>query len=220
MSLLFSRFDNFKSVSGITHVIGLDLSTVSSGLALYDIKAEKVLEGIAIDTAGLEEKVYEQAARIIVKIKEWIIKYSIDEKSLVIAKEKQPIQYGAKTTVSTLISIAKVHGLIENYCYLNEKVLLDIAVPTIRKNVVGNYKADKEEVFSYITKKFNLFSLDKIKGGRDISDAICVALTGIVALKNDYEEQIKELRKSLKNYKSNKKKEEILKCIEDIKRKL
>jgi Holliday junction resolvasome RuvABC endonuclease subunit len=220
MSLLFSKFDNLAHISNLTYVVGLDLSTVSSGIALYNIVEDKIVDVGVIDTSRSEEKVYEQAAGIFKKIEEWIKKYSIETNSLLIAKEKQPIQYGAKTTVSTLISIAKVHGLVENYCYLNKKMLLDIAVPTIRKNVLGNYKADKEEVFAYVIRSFPLFQLDKIKGGKDISDAICVALTGLVALEADYIEQIKELKKSLKNYKSDKKKQEILTCIEFIKRKM
>ena len=218
MSLIFQEFDKEEPLKNKKYSIGLDLSTVSTGMALYDIEKEKIIETRAV-TYDKENKIFVQAEIISQQIEEWKERYSLTIDNTIYAKEKQPVQYGAKTTVNTLISIAKLHGLIENKFFIDKIPLLDLAVPTIRKVVVSNYKAEKEEVYDFIQNKFSELNLVG-KSGKDISDAIAVCLAAKEGMVQEYKETIKELTKEKKGYKTVAKQQLIEEKINKIKRKL
>ena len=218
MGILFQDYLNENwNISDFRYAVGMDLSTVSTGIALYDIQERTLLDFQIIDYKK-EDKIFVQMNEIESVLTEWRLKYNIKEDNCLFAKEKQPIQYGMKTTVNTLISIAKLHGLVENYFYGLEMCLLDIAVPTIRKIVVGNSKAEKEVVYNFIIQNFP--QIKGIKGEKDVADAIAVCLSVKDSLIKDMQEEIKELKKSIKQYKSVIKQTQIIEQITKIKGKI
>lgn len=199
MGLLFENYDKTQQLEEKKYSIGLDLSTVSTGMCLYNIEKDEIEEVEAV-RYDKENKIFVQAEIIASKIQEWENKYGLDSTNCIYAKEKQPIQYGRMTTITTIVSIAKLHGLVEKFFYEKEIPLLDTAVSTIRKIVVGNYKADKEEVFNFICKKYELKEFED-KGGHDIADAVAVCLSSKESLKGEYLEKIKELKREKKKFK-------------------
>ena len=219
MSLLFQDCDVIENINDLEYSIGIDPSSVSSGMALYNIKEKKIEEVYAART-NTETKVYEQADMIYAKINEWKEKYNLTNKNCIIGKEKQPLQYGDNTTISTLVIIAKVHGLIERYFYLNKELLIDVSVPTIRKCVAGIANANKETMFNLINARFPKLNLTEVKGGHDIADAICVALTCQTEYYKENMENIKELKQELRKSKQEKKIERLKTEIENIQKKL
>lgn len=219
MGLLFNEYDgNELLLKNKKYALGLDLSTVSTGMALYNIEEDKVLELYAV-RYNKDNKIFIQADMIIEKITEWVEKYSLSINNTIFAKEKQPIQYGRTTTISTIVSIAKIHGLVEEYFFNSHIPLLDLAVPTIRKYVLGDYKADKEETYKYITQKFNHKDLVG-PGSYDMVDALAVCIASKQGLTQEYQEQIKELKKEKKSYKLLSKQQEIENKIQIIKDKI
>lgn len=216
MGLLFESYLNEDwKLSQFKYVVGLDLSTVSTGIALYDIENKKLLSFKAI-RCNAEDKIHIQNCEIQSQIMEWEIKFGINKDNCLFAKEKQPLQYGMKTTVNTLISIAKLHGLVEQYFWGIEFPLLDIAVSTVRKVVLEKSKADKEEVYNFIANKFP--EIKESQGDKDISDAIAVCLAAKEGLKKFFGEEIKLLKKEAKKYLSEKKIKVITDKITKIKK--
>lgn len=206
MSLIFPEFNSIRRISQIRYVIGLDLSTVSTGMTLYDFGSNKVLENCALRFKSEDKnKTYEMSDLIIHTFKEWWDKYDIVKEELIFAKEKQPVQYGMKTTIATLVAIAKLHGLVEKYAYDNQIMMEDIAVPTVRKVILGKASAEKDEMFDYINRKYPECDLKNKAGGKDIADALAVCLASRQGVIKDFEEIIKELNKSKKQYKTEKK---------------
>lgn len=206
MSLIFPEFNSIKKISQIQYSIGLDLSTVSTGMVLYDFGSNKVLENCALRFKSEDkDKIYEMGNLIAHKFEEWQDKHDIVIEELIFAKEKQPVQYGMKTTIATLVAIAKLHGLVEKYAYDNQIMMEDVAVPTIRKAVLGKAGAEKDEMFNYINEKYPECDLINKAGGKDIADALAVCLASKQGVTKDYEEIIKELNKSKKQYKTEKK---------------
>ena len=200
MSILFKEFTHQVKKK---YIFGLDLSTVSSGVALYDYEEKRFLETASVIEKG-DNKIYEEFKEIINLYEQWQKKYGLNLNNTFIAKEKQPVQYGMKTTIATLVAIAKIHGLVENYFYSRGQMVLDIAVPTIRKEVAGNSRADKEIVYNSMLERYP-FQLKGKMGSKDIADAMCVCLTGIVEYRKSCLEEIKELEKELKISKSKQK---------------
>ena len=212
--LKFRENEQDRLVDDIRYVIGLDLSTVSSGIALYSVREGKVLKFSSIRDSS-DCKIYLQGKKIAEWIKQVQQEFNIKQEELLIAKEQQPLQYGKFTTISTLIAIAKVHGIIENLCYCWHWSVLDVPVATVRKTVLGNAKADKEEVFKSISRRCP--EILEWKGEHDIADAIGVCYGAIPALLNFYGDLIKEKKKELKKYKSVKKLQEIQNEINKLK---
>lgn len=219
MSLIFPEFNQIANVKEIKYVLGLDLSTVSTGMVLYDAKNDIALESWALCYKSEDKnKIYEMGNYITELFEAWVKKYNIQKNNLLFAKERQPIQYGMKTTIMTLVSIAKLHGLVEKYAYDNKIMIIDIAVPTIRKIVLGKAKAEKEEMFEFINSHFAECLLDKRAGGSDMADAIAVCLSAQGSFVKDIEENIKELKKLKKKYKTTKKQETIENQINELRK--
>lgn len=211
-------YNENRKISSIKFIVGIDPSTTSTGICMMRI-TDKGLELVRTDNirSNSEDKIYEQMAGI----KNFIEKHFLfDEirENVLIAKEQQPLQYGKFTTINTLISIGKIHGLIEDYAYSNGFSLLDVPVATIRKTVLQDSKADKEQVFQFLSQQYP--QILEYKGSHDVSDAIAVAYGAIPALKNFYKEKIKEIKKEIKKYKSNKKIKELEDSIINIKNKM
>lgn len=219
MSLIFPEFNQISNIEEIKYVLGLDLSTVSTGMVLYDVRGDIALESWALRYKSEDKnKIYEMGNCITKLFEAWVEKYNIKKNNLLFAKEKQPIQYGMKTTIMTLVSIAKLHGLVEKYAYDNKIMVVDIAVPTIRKTVLGKAKAEKEEMFEFINSHFTECLLDKRAGGADMADAIAVCLSAKGSLVKDIEENIKELKKLKRKYKTAKKRESIENQIKELRK--
>lgn len=219
MSLIFPEFNQITNIEEIKYVLGLDLSTVSTGMVLYDIKDDIALESWALRYKSEDKnKIYEMGNYITKLFEAWVEKYNIKKNNLLFAKEKQPIQYGMKTTIMTLVSIAKLHGLVEKYAYDNKIMVVDIAVPTIRKTVLGKAKAEKEEMLKFINSRFPECLLSQRAGGTDMADAIAVCLSAKASLVKDIEENIKELKKLKKKYKTAKKQEAIENQIKELRK--
>ena len=93
--------------------------------------------------------------------------------------------------------------------------MLDVPIATIRKNISGEAKSSKEDVYNLLIKKYPEIGLQQ--GNHDIIDSIAVCLSSSNALKNYYSNLIKEKKKEIKKYKSEKKIKEIkeeISCIE------
>lgn len=216
MSILFKQFDIIEHVANIKYSIGFDLSSSSTGMALYDFEKDEIVECVNI-AYSKEDKIYQQFKDIVLYLNTWGEKYPLSQENCLIGKEKQPIQYGMKTTVTTLLTIAKIHGMVENLFYSHKYMLLDIAVPTIRKCVLGNHKAEKEEVYNFISTKYSNINFSSFqKGAKDVTDAVAVCLTCKEELIKSYSDLIKEWKKEIKQYKSKQKIAEIQNNIQKI----
>lgn len=218
MSLIFEEYEGNARIKNKCFALGLDLSTVSTGMCVYNI-ISRAIEEVYVVRYDKDNKIFIQSEEITKKILEWIKKYNLTLENCIFAKEKQPIQYGKMTTISTLVSIAKLHGLVEKFFFDKQIPLLDLAVPTIRKIVLGNYKADKEEIYDFIKKEFTLKEFEE-KGGHDIVDAVAVCLASKEGLKSEYLEKIKELKKEKKKFKLASKLKSIDEQILETKRKI
>jgi Holliday junction resolvasome RuvABC endonuclease subunit len=220
MSILFEQFDSIEDIKDIRYAVGLDLSSSSTGMALYDFELDKILESVNISYTK-DDKIYRQASDIKIYFNKWSDAYQLTPVNCLFGKEKQPIQYGMKTTVATLLTIAKIHGIVEHLFYCNGFMMLDIAVPTIRKCVLGNHKAEKEETYNFISSRYAEVDFNSFgKGARDVADAIAVCLTCKYELEKSYIDLIKELKKEMKNYKSQQKLLEFAGKIQKIEAKI
>ncbi len=115
-------------------IIGIDLSTTVSGLAISDNK--KILNATAIDIS--KESSYDGKANLIIsKIDEWILKYN-NITVFNIEGALNAFAFG-KTNTMTIIKLVKTNAVIS---YILEKKYPDIRINllnmnTARKNLFG-----------------------------------------------------------------------------------
>lgn len=210
------KFNN--KLSDYDYILSFDLAKHKTGWALVGIKESKVFEyGLVV----LDEKAESPWTDIYQKFLDVLNYIKNKYKNFFVTKEKLPNQAGRFTTIASLQGLAQVHSVWEICCCLCNIPVYDydgvhsVSVKALVRNKTGIEKPQKEDVEKYIIEKY--YGLENLNS-LDVSDAIGVADTLIESKWNlDIRNEIKVLEKKIKEYKAEKKQNELQNRIEKLK---
>ena len=195
-----------KSMNKSKLYIAFDLSLHHTGWAVYlqdnnPSITPKVIEVGIINTDLAENELlylYEEITKV-------ISKYNNSKYFVTIFKEKQAQQMsGGKTTVKTIVGLAKAHAICELACSKLGLFCTDVSALTAKVFVVGkgHRDASKEEVLNAVLSKFNYLEFEQFGALKyDVADAVAVALTADFVLEQSIHEKIKENNTLIRKYK-------------------
>ncbi len=191
-------------ITDFDYIVGFDLAYHKSGVAIYDIKSQKVVDTFKVVIKnGPEASIFDLYSTLGVTLDRISSKY---KGKILAIKEAMPLQCGVFTTVQTLQQLAKAHAALdiclyerpENYCVYDETGIHSISV----KSLFKKNKDDKPTKKDIQERLRNLYDLTGLEITDDISDAIAVIYTLINKKWNsDIKDKIKELKKEIKTLK-------------------
>lgn len=150
-------------------ILGLDLSLNSTGYAILNMDGELIEKDII--KAKQRETHHQKIKRqydVLAGIKD---KYSDKEYDMIVVKEQ--LLFRPPRTASIL---AKIHGIID----LLFPEVFEYYPSTIKKDITGNGKADKQEVADAVCKHLDMTEEELAFKSDDESDAIAVALMYLI----------------------------------------
>ena len=210
-------------LSNYDYVLSFDLAKQKTGWALVDIKSNRIEDfGMII----LDEKadsvwlnIYDKIAAVLENAKRYCSKL---EKRFFVLKEKLPNQAGKFTTIASLQGLAQVHAIWELVCDKSEVEIYDfdgvhsVSVKAFFKRKYEVEKPQKEDIAKLVCENY---CFDIGDNPLDITDAIACVQTLVEHKWNeDIKDKIKELKKEQKNYKTEKKKNQIAEEIQRLER--
>lgn len=210
-------------LSNYDYVLSFDLAKQKTGWALVDIKSNRIEDfGMII----LDEKadsvwlnIYDKIAAVLENAKRYCSKL---EKRFFVLKEKLPNQAGKFTTIASLQGLAQVHAIWELACDKSEVEIYDfdgvhsVSVKAFFKRKYEVEKPQKEDIAKLVCENY---CFDIGDNPLDITDAIACVQTLVEHKWNeDIKDKIKELKKEQKNYKTEKKKNQIAEEIQRLER--
>lgn len=202
-----------KSITDYRYVLAFDLAKYRTGYALVDIVNNAVVMSGLVDMDNDAEfpwdDIYSQFMDII-----HTAKSVVGDNCFFVTKEKLPNQAGRFTTIASLQGLAQVHAIWELCCSHSGVEVYDcegvhsVSVRAYIAHQTGIEKPTKEDVADYVGKKYGF---DGASTALDVTDAIAVVDT-LVSKKwdSDIDTEIKALKKQIKTYKTDKKKNELL----------
>lgn len=207
-----------KKLSEYDLIIGFDLSTYKTGVCFYNIKNQTIITSLINERKSSNTKELDLYKDIYELLSQKINEYG-SEKKILIVREAPPMQMGIHTTIKTIISLTKSHGIlslvlqelkIDEY---NEFGIFPVSIKSIFKTET-NPKPTKEIIRKKLAKIYN-FEESEIT--LDESDAIAVIHCLINKKINlDILTEIKNIKKEIKLTKSDLIKSRRLKDIETL----
>ena len=210
-------------LSNYDYVLSFDLAKQKTGWALVNIKSNRVeMSGIIIlnekvDSVWLD--IYDKIVVVLDGVKKHC--QNLDKKFFVL-KEKLPNQAGRFTTIASLQGLAQVHAIWELACEKLKVEVYDfdgvhsVSVKAFFKRRYGVEKPQKEDIAKLVCENY---CFDIGDSPLDITDAIaCVQTLVEYKWNEDIKDKIKELKKEQKNYKTDKKKNQIAEEIQRLER--
>lgn len=197
-------------LSNYKYILSFDLAKNLTGYSLIDYTTHRVILAEIIDMSKhqCESFWYEYAKQIRIAIGMCLnaLPNASEKKYVLITKEKLPNQSGRFSSIEALQALAQCHAIFDAVIYdfgvdyYDFDGVHSVSVKAYFKHLTGIDKPTKEDICSYISKYFNY---DFSKTTLDVTDSIAVAMTLVdVKYNKDLIEKIKELKKSLKQYKS------------------
>lgn len=202
-----------KSITDYRYVLAFDLAKHRTGYALVDIVNNVVVMSGLVDMDNGAEfpwsGIYSQFMDVI-----HAAKSIAGNNGFFVTKEKLPNQAGRFTTIASLQGLAQVHAIWELCCCHSEVEVYDcegihsVSVRAYIAHQTGIGKPTKEDVADYVGKKYGF---DGTSTALDVTDAVAVVDT-LIGKKwdSDIDAEIKALKKQIKTYKTDKKKNELL----------
>lgn len=148
-------------------ILGLDLSLNSTGYAVLDKDTHKLIEKGTIK-AKQSESHHQKLNRQSDVLAGIIEKYTCKGYELIVVKEQ--LLFRPPRTAAIL---AKVHGVVD----LLVDDIIEYYPSTVKKDVSGNGRANKQEVADAVCKHLGMTEEELAFKSDDESDAIAVALT-------------------------------------------
>lgn len=216
-----------KSLNDYNYCLSFDLAKHLTGWSLIDFRNMRVLLSGEIDTANCDQYIwkyyYDAIYDALRKSLDYVGMENHDQ--LFITKEKLPNQAGKFTTIDALQALAQAHAIcnlamvefgenngVDVYDYNGVhaasvkayfRAITEIAKPTkddIANKIKELFPGDQEKLFTL-----------------DITDSIAVALTLINSKWNkDIDEEMREVRRQIKQFKTDKKVDELNSYIEKL----
>lgn len=209
-----------KHLTDYRYVLAFDLAKHRTGYALVDILNNVVaMSGLVDMDNGAEfpwSGVYSQFMDVI-----HTAKSIAGDDEFFVTKEKLPNQAGRFTTIASLQGLAQVHAIWELCCCHSGVEVYDcegVHSVSVRAHIAhqtGIEKPTKEDVADYVSKKYGFKG---VSTALDVTDAIAVVDTLVDKKWNsDIDVEIKTLKKQIKTYKTDKKKNGLLAEIDRLK---
>lgn len=207
------RADDFK------FVLSFDLSEMLTGWSLIDREVDKVEMVGMIDLHNNKSELiwtdFAQGVEDAFNAVELTCeRLGVDKSKVLVTKEKLPIQMGMKSTITTLQTLSKCHGIFDLITYKRGFTVYDydgIPAPSVRcyfKKITGVEKPDKVDVAKYIYDRYKEFDFEDTT--YDVTDSIAVTITLLERnYDKDISEEIKNIKKEQKKYKTQKKKDQL-----------
>lgn len=209
-----------KHLTDYRYVLAFDLAKHRTGYALVDILNNVVAMSGLVDMDNDAEfpwsGIYSQFMDVI-----HTAKSIAGDDEFFVTKEKLPNQAGRFTTIASLQGLAQVHAIWELCCCHSEVEIYDregVHSVSVRAHIAhqtGIEKPTKEDVADYVSKKYGF---KDVSAALDVTDAIAVVDTLVDKKWNsDIDAEIKTLKKQIKTYKTDKKKNGLLAEIDRLK---
>lgn len=205
-----------KKINDFNKILSFDLAKRKTGWSLISIKNKLILDCGVIETSEVNpwESLYSAFSEIIEK-------YAINGELTLITKERLPNQAGRYTTINSLQELAKVHAIFDLCCQTHNSLIYDFdgvhskSVKSHFEKLTNITNPTKEDIANVINLEYeNVIGKDM---NLDITDSIAVSITLLDHKWNsDIDKQISELKKEIKKYKTEKKKNELLSEIDRI----
>lgn len=209
-----------KHLTDYRYVLAFDLAKHRTGYALVDILNNVVAMSGLVDMDNDAEfpwsGIYSQFMDVI-----HTAKSIAGDDEFFVTKEKLPNQAGRFTTIASLQGLAQVHAIWELCCCHSGVGVYDcegVHSVSVRAHIAhqtGIEKPTKEDVADYVSKKYGFKG---VSTALDVTDAIAVVDTLVDKKWNsDIDVEIKTLKKQIKTYKTDKKKNGLLAEIDRLK---
>lgn len=209
-----------KHLTDYRYVLAFDLAKHRTGYALVDILNNVVAMSGLVDMDNDAEfpwsGIYSQFMDVI-----HTAKSIAGDDEFFVTKEKLPNQAGRFTTIASLQGLAQVHAIWELCCCHSGVEVYDcegVHSVSVRAHIAhqtGIEKPTKEDVADYVSKKYGFKG---VSTALDVTDAIAVVDTLVDKKWNsDIDVEIKTLKKQIKTYKTDKKKNGLLAEIDRLK---
>lgn len=211
------------NLSNYDYILSFDLAKQKTGWALVNIKSNKIEDFGMIVLDEKANSVWLNIYDKIVVVLESAKKHCQNlRKRFFVLKEKLPNQAGKFTTIASLQGLAQVHAIWELACEKSEVEIYDfdgvhsVSVKAFYKRKYGIKKPQKEDIAKLV---YENYCFDIGNNPLDITDAIaCVQTLTEYKWNEDIKDKIKELKKEQKNYKTDKKKNQIAEEIQRLER--
>lgn len=205
-----------KSLYNFDKILSFDLAKRKTGWSLIESKNRKILDCGVIETSEVNpwESLYSAFSSIIEK-------YAVNDELTLVTKERMPNQAGRYTTINSLQELAKTHAIFDLCCQINKANVYDMdgvhskSVKSYFEKLTNITNPTKEDIANVIFSEYENVSCKNMN--LDITDSIAVSITLIEHKWNaDIDKQVSEIKKEIKKYKTEKKKNELLSEIERI----
>ena len=199
-----------NQLSNYKYIISFDLAKNLTGYSVIDFREHKVIYANIIDMSkcACESFWYEYSNQIRIALGCClnIMPRPLRKSEIFITKEKLPNQSGKFSSIEALQALAQCHAIFDSVVYdygidyYDFEGVHSVSVKAYFKHLTGKDKPTKEDIRDYISTCFNY---DFSNLTLDVTDSIAVAMTLVdVKYSKDILEKIKELKKSIKQYKS------------------
>lgn len=199
-----------KSLLDYKYIISFDLAKNLTGYSLIDYNDHRVLHAGVIDMSKstCESFWYAYAAALRSALGQCLnaLPRPLKKSEVFITKEKLPNQSGRFSSIEALQALAQCHAIFDLVVYDYGVDVYDfdgvhsVSVKAHFKHLTGIDKPSKEDIAQYISKQF---CFDISNYTLDVTDSIAVAMTLVdVKYNKDIDDRIKEIKKALKQYKS------------------
>lgn len=197
------------------YVLSFDLAKHQTGYSLVNIFNKEIVDcGLIIcdsDNPDIWLDMEEKISNVIAGV---IERFGIE--NFFVVKEAMPKQAGRFTTISTLSALAQSHAILSFACSKLDVNIYDligvaaVSEKAVFKQLIGIEKPEKKDIFESVMKMYGIQDSLKSVLNYDITDSVAVVETLISKKWNsDIQQEVKELKKMQKKYKTEKKQMEI-----------
>lgn len=204
-----------KRLADFQYALSFDLAKHQTGYSLVNILNKEIVDcGLIICDSDNPDIWLDMEEKISNVIESVIKRFGIE--NFFVVKEAMPKQAGRFTTISTLSALAQSHAILSFACSklgVNIYDLIGVAAVSekaVFKQLTGIEKPEKEDIFESVLKIYKIQESLKSVLNYDITDSVAVVET-LVSKKwnSDIQQEVKELKKIQKKYKTEKKQMEI-----------
>lgn len=198
-----------KKLSDYDYIVMFDLATRSTGVCVWNVKAQRPEYTENIVTSG---KTDNRAAELLKALDDFFVRFlhvtGAAKDRVLVYRELCPIQQGRFTTAKTLISLGKSHAVLDiylaehGYDYYDLEGVSPSTTHAYFRRLSGldsRAKVEKEDIRRYLVSEYRIDP----NLGLDESDAIFLAKTFVERFWNaGIDEECREIRRHIKTLKS------------------